>query len=114
MSSYTITDEKSFSFPQDKVLAAIQAAAAGLEGKIIHQEGPEVHIKFNKTIHGQVLGDRSVIEVTMQDAGDGTSLAVEAYPIDPVGQKLKFGARKGVTQKVLSWFWAHIEHNLAK
>lgn len=37
---------------------------------------------------------------------------VEAFPVDAVGRKLQFGARKGVTRTVLNWFWAHVEHNL--
>ena len=45
-------------------------------------------------------------------AEEGAKLVVEAFPVDAVGRKLMFGARKGVTRTVLNWFWAHVEHNL--
>jgi len=45
--------------------------------------------------------------------GSGQSkVVVDAYPLDAVGRKLMFGARKGVTQEVLSLFTEHLENNL--
>ena len=111
---YTITDEKQFPYPSDIVLTAVRGAAKGLEGEIIQQEDQVVHIRFHKTIHGQVLGDRSVFELALHETDGGTRLAIEAYPVDAIGKKLMFGARKGVTQTVLTWFWAHIDHHLGK
>jgi hypothetical protein len=40
-------------------------------------------------------------------------VAVEAYPLDAIGRQLKFGAREGVVETVVSWFYAHLEHRLA-
>jgi len=37
---------------------------------------------------------------------------VDAYPLDAVGRKLMFGARKGVTQTVIDMFTTHLENNL--
>ena len=69
--------------------------------------------QFDKKIHGKVLGDRSQILVTVTNGDANTStIAIEAYPINPVGQKLQFGARKGVVPTVVGWFWAHVEHHL--
>ncbi len=39
-------------------------------------------------------------------------MSIEAYPLDPVGRKLMFGARKGVTRTVVTWFYAHLENRL--
>jgi len=111
---YTINEEKTLPQTSDAVFLAVKAATAGLEGKILHEniEGKQVNIQFPKTIHGQVLGDRTVFN-THVEFDDGTvKLVVEAFPVDAVGRKLMFGARKGVTRKVLDWFWAHIDHNL--
>lgn len=111
---YTINEEKNFSQTPEEVFSAIKAAAAGLEGKILLEdaEAKQVNIQFHKTIHGQVLGDRTVFQTQVQ-ADDGSArLVVEAFPVDAVGRKLMFGARKGVTRKVLDWFWAHVDHNL--
>ena len=45
--------------------------------------------------------------------GSGQSkVVVDAYPLDAVGRKLMFGARKGVTQEVLGLFTEHLENNL--
>lgn len=111
---YTINEEKNFPQPPEKVYQAIKAAAAGLEGKILKEDAAahQATIQFHKTIHGQVLGDRTTFIAQANPAGEGSTLVVEAYPVDAVGRKLKFGARKGVTRTVLNWFWAHVEHNL--
>ncbi len=39
-------------------------------------------------------------------------MILDAYPLDALNRKLMFGARKGVTQTIVSWFFAHLEHNL--
>jgi len=111
---YTIDEEKTFPQSPDAVFNAVKAASAGLEGKILLEdiEGKQVNIQFPKTIHGKVLGDRTVFNTHVLLADGTVNLVVEAFPVDAVGRKLMFGARKGVTRKVLDWFWAHIEHNL--
>jgi len=113
---YTINEEKSFSYTPEKAYSAVLAAIKGLEGKILSEAKEEllVRIQFNKTIHGQVLGDRTEFHVQAQEDADGAKVTVDAFPVDAVGRKLMFGARKGVTRTVLDWFWAHIEHNLKK
>jgi len=111
---YTIHEEKVFQNTRDRVRDAVLAATSGLEGKV-HKRNEEQNtltLRFHKTIHGQVLGDRTVFEIQLKDENSGTLLAVDAYPVDAVYRKLMFGARKGVTKKVLSWFWAHVDHNL--
>jgi len=111
---YTINEDKTFPHSPDKVLGAVKAAVAGLEGKILSEDAGEkqVNIQFNKTIHGKVLGDRTVFQAEVKPADEGAQLVVEAFPVDAVGRKLMFGARKGVTRTVLDWFWAHVDHNL--
>ena len=111
---YTINEEKSFSHSPEKAYSAVLAAIKGLEGKILREakDDKQVQIQFNKTILGQVLGDRTEFHVHTQTTEDGAKVTVEAFPVDAVGRKLMFGARKGVTRTVLNWFWAHVEHNL--
>ncbi|KAA3656010.1 MAG: hypothetical protein DWQ04_32350 [Chloroflexi bacterium] len=115
--SYTIKNTKTYEQPEDKVFQAAQKAIAGLEGKVLSEDdtAKTIHGQFDKKIHGKVLGDRSqiLIEIKAADANQ-SEISIEAFPINPVGQKLMFGARKGVVPKVVSWFWAHFEHNLNK
>lgn len=113
--AYTIKEEKTYAFPQQAVFQAAEGAVEGLQGSITKQDAAAgtLTAKFNKTIHGQVLGDRTEALVSVTDNGRGGSqVAVEIYPIDPVGRKLQFGARKGVARTVLNWYWAHVEHRL--
>lgn len=113
--SYTVTEKKTFTKTHAQVYQAAQKAIAGLEGKILVEDATAGTLKgqFDKKIHGQVLGDRTQVLVTVSTAGeDETVVTVELYPINPVGQKLMFGARQGVPQKVTAWYWAHLEHHL--
>ncbi|MBN2499849.1 MAG: hypothetical protein JXB38_03720 [Anaerolineales bacterium] len=113
---YTTNEEKVFPDSADAVYAAVKAAVAGLEGKVLSEDADakQLKVQFHKTIHGKVLGDRSVFQTQIEENGEGTKLLVEGFPVDAVGRKLMFGARKGVTRTVMNWFWAHIDHNLKK
>jgi len=115
MADYTVKETRSYAQPNDKTYQAALKAIAGLEGKVLSQDQAAGTIKgqFSKTIHGKVLGDRSEMLINVASNSDGqSSVTIEAYPINPVGQKLLFGARKGVVPTVVGWFWAHVEHNL--
>lgn len=115
--SYTKIEEKSYSFPRDIVYQAAKGAVAGLEGKILQddQDNFILVVKFHKTVLGKVLGDRThlTVELTATD-GDTTQVKLTCYPLDAVGRKLMFGARKGVSRTILTWFSAHLEHRLPK
>ena len=114
---FTIHDEKQYSVNSAATFQAALGAVAGLEGKILSQNLAEgsVEVQFDKKILGKVLGDRTQMKVTIS-APDATSsaVAVEIYPLNAVGQKLVFGARKGVSRTVVNWFFAHLEHRLPK
>ena len=114
---YTIEEKKTYPNPVDAVYAAALGAVEGLEGKVVNQdsEAGTTEVKFNKTIHGKVLGDRTEAKITLranEESPDATDVSATIYPIDPVGRKLMFGARKGVPRTELNWFFAHIEHRL--
>jgi hypothetical protein len=112
---YTVKESRTYEKPKETVFQAAQKAIAGLEGKVLAEDADAGTIQgqFDKKILGKVLGDRSQILVAVSSSdGDSSTVAIEAYPINPVGQKLMFGARKGVVPTVVSWFWAHLEHNL--
>lgn len=112
---YTIEETKEFSHPLDKVRAAALGAIAGLEGSVLKNDPESGHIdaKFPKTILNNLLGDRTQIELDFEAiSADETRVAIRVFPINPVGQKMQFGARKGVSRKVITWFIAHTEHRL--
>lgn len=115
--SYTVTETKNYPQAADAVYSAVKKAISGLEGKIVEEDPSkyEVTARFHKTIHGKVLGDRSRFEIKLAaPAEDSSEMTLVAYPLNAVGEKLMFGARKGVVQTVISWLYAHIDHHLSK
>ncbi len=114
--SLNVKTAKTYDAPVTAVFAAAVAAISGLEGKVARQDSAKglIEATFDKKILGKVLGDRSHIDVSVtQDAEGKSVVAVDAYPLDAIGRKLMFGARAGVTETVVSWFFAHLEHRLA-
>ncbi len=112
---YTIKEEKTYAVPVEKLTEAILGAVAGLEGKVLKNDvaAGRIEAKFPKTILGNVLGDRTQIELDLNSTSPAeTHLSLTIYPINPVGQKLQFGARKGVSKTVSTWFFAHVDHRL--
>ena len=112
---YTIKEQKQYPHPSEKVREAVEGAVKGLTGKIVSKDvaSGTIIAQFNKTIHGKVLGDRTQVNVKIATvSADESLLELEAYPLDAVGKKLMFGARKGVTRTVLDWFYAHLENRL--
>ena len=61
---------------------------------------------------GQTVGERTELSCEVRADGEGGLVVVDAFPLDAVERKLMFGARKGVTLTVVTWFIAHLEHNL--
>ena len=49
----------------------------------------------------------------MRAQGEASLVVVDAYPLDAIERKLLFGARKGVTQTVLTQFIEQLDHQLA-
>ncbi len=114
--SLTITDSKTYPNSPQSLFVASLTAVTNLEGKVQNEDADsgDISVNFHKSIHGKVLGDRSHFDLEIRPNGDGSELSITGYPLDAVGQPLKFGARKGVTRTILSWIYAHIDHNLQK
>lgn len=114
--SLNVKTAKTYDAPVSAVFQAALGAIGGLEGKVVRQDSAKGQIEatFDKKILGKTLGDRSHIDVGItQDAEGKSVVAIDAYPLDAIGRRLMFGARQGVTETVVSWFFAHLEHRLA-
>jgi hypothetical protein len=106
--------EKNYAKDAQSIYQAALKATEKLGGKII-SSAPEQHqftARFPKTILGQVLGERTELSCEVRANGEGGLIVVDAFPLDAVERKLMFGARKGVTQTVVTWFITHLENNL--
>jgi hypothetical protein len=112
-----VKEERKYNLSSMAVYEAAQKAIAGLEGRVLKEQqgNGELEAVFDKKILGKVLGERTHLDVKIYPEDELTStLTIEAYPLDAVGKKLMFGARKGVTKTVAHWFFAHLEHHLGK
>ncbi len=111
----TIEEVIVYDYPEYNVYDAAEGAVKGLEGKMLSQDktAGRMEVRFNKTILGKVLGERTFLEIKVVAlTSDQSRVELSAYPLDAIGRKLMFGARKGVTQTILNWFKAHLAHRL--
>jgi hypothetical protein len=111
---YDIHHEKNYSQDARNVYDAAVKSAGELKGQMLSSSPNDLRfeVKFDKTILGKVLGDRTQMICVVQATENGSKVVVDAYPLDAVGRKLMFGARKGVTQTVIDLFTTHLENNL--
>jgi hypothetical protein len=106
--------EKKYSKDVQSIYQAGLSAMQKLDGKIISSdpEGHKFTARFPKVVLGKTLGERTELSLAVQADGEGGVAMVDAFPLDVLERKLMFGARPGVTLTVVTWFIAHLEHNL--
>jgi hypothetical protein len=111
---YDIHQEKNYLQDARSVYDAALKSVEKLKGQILSSKPDEfrLEVKYDKTILGTVLGDRTQMTCGVQSEENGSKVVIDAYPLDAVGRKLMFGARKGVTQTVINLFIEHLENNL--
>jgi len=111
---YDVHQEKNYSQDRSKVYDAALKSVETLKGKILSSKPEDFHfeVKFDKTILGKVLGDRTQMTCAIQTDGDGSRIVMDIYPLDAVGRKLMFGARKGASEEALRMFTENLENNL--
>lgn len=113
--TYTIEEKRVLDNSISSVFQSALKAITNLEGKVTRQEVDknEIDAAFPKTILGKVLGDRTNLFVILKEVSENqTEIYATIYPVDPIGRKMTFGARKGVSSTVLKWFFAHLENQL--
>ncbi len=114
---YEQTSSKTISYPLGQAFQAAKETITYMGGKILkeNEEKGILHAQMDKKLFGDYLGDRSKLEIQFTDEGKGsTGISILAYPLDAVGQKLMFGARKGVVETILKTFYQEIEKYLQK
>lgn len=106
--------EKNYPLQPQAVFQAALKSTQKLGGKFIASDLDQctMTVRFPKTILGQTLGDRTELSCRVTPLEGGALLVVDAFPLDAVERKLMFGARKGVTLTVVTWFIAHLENFL--
>jgi len=111
---YDVHQEKSYIQARSQVYDAAKKSAEKLKGQILKSKPDDFQfeVKFDKTLLGKVLGDRTQMTCIIQADGDGSKVIMDIYPLDAVGRKLMFGARKGVSEEALKLFTENLESNL--
>ncbi len=112
---YEQHQEKQYSRDIPTIFEAALVAVEKLNGHLVSSE-PErgkLEVRFPKTILGKTLGERTNLIFEVRAQGETNLIVVDAYPLDAIERKLLFGARKGVTQTVVSWFIEQLEHQFA-
>jgi hypothetical protein len=107
--------EKQYAKDVETIHRAALAAAAKLGGSLVSStpEQGRLEVKFPKTMLGKILGERTYLSCEVRAQGEFSLVVVDAYPLDAVERKLLFGARKGVTQTVVTYFMEHLDQQLA-
>ncbi len=111
---YEQHQEKTYHISAQVVYQAALKVTEKLQGKILTSSPEKFRLEANfpKVVLGKTLGERTYCSVEVQPQGEGSLVILDAYPLDALNRKLLFGARKGVTQTLVLWFTAHLEHNL--
>ncbi len=110
---FEVHQEKTYPHERSVVYQAALQSVQKLKGQMLKSSPQEFQLeaKFDKTLLGKVLGERTNLTCSIQPEEEGSRLIVDAYPLDAVGRKLMFGARKGVTQQVVNLFIEHLENS---
>jgi len=112
---YDVHQEKTYSQDRASLYDAAKKSVEKLKGQMVKSKPEEFQfeVKFDKTLLGKVLGDRTQMTCVVQADGEGSKVVMDIYPLDAVGRKLMFGARKGVSEEVLRLFTENLESNLS-
>jgi hypothetical protein len=115
--SYTVKETKTYNQAADAVTRAASEIIAQLDGKTTKKNKPEngrLDANFNKKVKGSPLNNRIQLEVTITpSSAEQAAVVVEAYPVDPVGNKLMFGVRGNPSRVVVDAFLGDLDQRVA-
>jgi hypothetical protein len=113
--SYAVNETKELSRPAADVLATVRELLVQLGGKRPKKdpgEADQVQADFNKEVAGRAFANR--VRVIVRVAGDTSrcTTSVEAYPVDPLGNRLQFGVVGEPARFVAGVIWERLEARL--
>jgi len=113
---YEKESKQTFAHPVADVFQSAQHCVKFMGGKVLKDDESKglLHAQMDKKLFGDYLGDRSKLEMQFTSLSDNeTEIAIYAYPLNAVGQKLMFGAREGVVETMMAAFYKEVEKHLA-
>ncbi len=112
---YEVKESKAYPRPAAEVASAAAEVVKEIEGKLAKGSDPaqgRVEANFNKSVAGKSFGNRVQLVVVVTGAGNESTLALEAYPVDPLGKKLLFGVLGDPARLVVSAFSSRLDKRL--
>lgn len=107
--SYVAKMRKSYNKPAAEIGRIVSTAVERLGGKESKKSNPVggyLDANFNKKIGGKPINNRVQLEAKIKaDSPEQSTMAVMAYPVDPLGNKLGFGVQGEPAQTVLDAFF---------
>jgi hypothetical protein len=114
--SHAVKETRVFSHPAADVLAAAGDIVVRLGGKRPRKDpgvAGQVHADFNKEVGGRSFANRVHVIIGATEHGPGgCTVSVEAYPVDPLGNRLQFGVIGDPARLVASAVWQRLEARL--
>jgi hypothetical protein len=113
---YEVKEARQYAGTAADVRAAAGDAAVALGGKPAKKAAEGVvDVTFNKAVGSKVLQNRVQLVVRFAEAGPGLcSAAADAFPVDPVGQKLLFGVLGEPARVAVNALWAALDAKLGR
>jgi hypothetical protein len=95
--SYVVKETKIYDQGAGEVIKSAEAAISQLGGKPSKKNKPaegRLEANFNKKVGSKPINNRVQLEVTVaSQSAEQSSVSIEAYPVDPLGNKLAFGVQ---------------------
>ena len=113
---YEVNSAKKYAYPLNKIYESAYLSIVAMGGKVTRNDVKNGRLQgqMDKKLYGKILGDRSLLDITLTEADGETNMAVLGYPLNAINQKLMFGARPGVVQTVLAAFFEEVDKRLAQ
>jgi hypothetical protein len=115
---YEVKWTKVYSRPAAEIAAAAAEAMKEIDGKLAKGSDPtrgRIEANFNKSVAGKSFGNRVQLVVQVaEQAGGECALALEAFPVDPLGKKLLFGVLGDPARLVVAAFTARLDARLGQ
>jgi len=113
---YDVNSARKYAYPLKKIYECAYLSVIAMGGKVTLPDvaNGRLQAQMDKKLYGKILGDRSLLDITLTEANGETNMAILAYPLNAINQKLMFGARKGVVETVVAAFYAEVEKRLTE
>lgn len=112
---YEVKESRAYARPAAEVTAAAAEVLKAIDGKLSKSTdlaAGRVEASFNKSVAGKAFGNRVQVVVQITGQGADCALALEAFPVDPLGKRLLFGVLGSPARLVVDAFTSRLDGRL--